>query len=87
MNNKEKKLSSLNSLLILLQQLQVKYYSKCGFHLNMYQNGCLDVFIIKDEVKLSDAFSFYTRAYVDEWKSTYQDLLLYLKKIDNEEQK
>ena len=86
MNNKEEKLSSLNSVLILLQQLQVKYYGKCSFFLSVYMPINIDVYI-NDKLRKSELFCFYAGECVIKWTHTYQHLLDYLKEIDNEEQK
>ena len=85
MKNKEKKLGSLNSVLILLQQLQVKYFMKCVFHLDVYLSGNTDVFVLKDDSDKGKLFSFYIGDDRDNWVSTYEDLLSYLKYIENEE--
>ena len=85
MNNKEKKLSSLNNVLILLQQLQVKYYGKCSFFLSVYIPVSMDV-NINDKLRKSELFCFYAGEGVIKWTHTYQHLLDYLKKLDNEEQ-
>ena len=86
MKNKEKKLSSLNNVLILLQQLQVKYYGKCSFFLSVYIPVSMDVYI-NDKLRKSELFCFYAGEGVIKWTHTYQHLLDYLKEIDNEEQK
>ena len=86
MKNKEEKLSSLNSVLILLQQLQVKYYGKCSFFLSVYMPINIDVYI-NDKLRESELFFFYDGEGVIKWTQTYQHLLDYLKEIDNEEQK
>ena len=85
MKNKEEKLSSLNSVLILLQQLQVKYYGKCSFFLSVYMPINIDVYI-NDKLRKSELFCFYAGEGVIKWTHTYQHLLDYLKKLDNEEQ-
>lgn len=85
MKNKSKKFSSLNSILILLQQLQVKYYGKCSFFLSVYMPTNIDVYI-NDKLRESESFSFYAGEGIIKWTHTYQNLLDYLKYIDNEEQ-
>ena len=85
MKNKEKKLGSLNSVLILLQQLQVKYCRKCAFHLDVYLSGNTDVFVVKDDSDKGKMFSFCVGDDRDKWISTYEDLLSYLKYIENGE--
>ena len=85
MKNKENKLSSLNNVLILLQQLQVKYYGKCSFFLSVYIPVSMDVYI-NDNLRKSELFCFYAGEGIIKWTHTYQHLLDYLKKLDNEEQ-
>ena len=84
MKNKEKKFKSLKSVLILLQQLQTKYYGKCVFFLDNYISGDVDVFI---KIGSYSKIVFFRSADdCNVWKTTYQDLLEYLKTHTNEEQ-
>lgn len=84
MNNKEKKFKSLKSVLILLQQLQTKYYNQLAIHIDTYKSGSIDVYIgiISDD----GLFEFSAVDDSSAWKSTYQELLDFLKTHTNEEQ-
>ena len=86
MKNKEKKFKSLKDVLILLQQLQAKYYGKCAIHIDTYWSGSNDVFIIKDEPCDDGLFEFSAVDDSSAWETTYQELLDFLKTHTNEEQ-
>lgn len=82
MKNKEKKFQSLQSVLILLQQLQAKYYGKCAFHIDTYESGSIDVYI---PIPYDDGlFEFSSVDDFTTWKDTYRDLLECLKLLGYE---
>ena len=82
MKNKEKKFTSLKSVLTLLQKLQTKYYGKCVFFLDQYISGDVDVFI---KIGSYSKLVFFRSADdCNVWKTTYQELLEYLKQLDYE---
>ena len=84
MKNKEKKFKSQKSVLILLQQLQTKYYNKCAFHIDTYESGSIDVYIV---IPYDDGlFEFSEVDDCNVWKATYKELLSFLKRLDYEEQ-
>ena len=84
MKNKEKKLSSPKSVLILLQQLQVKYFGKCAIEIMAYTTDTITVYIFTNTSKYG-IFEF--ASYNDEpWDSMYQRVLDYLNENENEKQ-
>lgn len=84
MKNKEKKLSSPKSTLILLQQLQAKYFGKFAIEIMAYTTDSITVYIFTNGSKYG-IFEF--ASYISEpWGSIYQRVLDYLNENDNEEQ-
>ena len=84
MKNKEKKFSSQKSVLILLQQLQVKYFGKYAIEIMAYTTDSITVYIFTNSSKYG-IFEF--ASYNDEpWDSMYQRVLDYLNEIENEKQ-
>ena len=84
MKNKEKKLSSPKSVLILLQQLQVKYFGKYAIEIMAYTTDSITAYIFTNNSKYG-IFEF--ASYNDEsWDSIYQRILDYLNENENEKQ-
>lgn len=84
MKNKEKKLSSPKSVLILLQQLQVKYFGKYAIEIMAYTTDSITAYIFTNNSKYG-IFEF--ASYNDEpWDSMYQRVLDYLNENENEKQ-
>ena len=76
MKNKNKKLVSLKSILILVQQLQLKYYGKLNIDIELYDDD-FDV-TVKIGGKLR-AFKF-NKHKIREWAYIYQDILKHIKR-------
>ena len=76
MKNKNKKLVSLKSILILVQQLQLKYYGKLNIDIELYDDD-FDV-TVKIGGKLK-AFEFYKRE-IENWAHLYQDILKHIER-------
>ena len=73
MKNKKKKFSSLKSVLILLQQLQIKYYSKVDIDIDMLGDSSFGVWLGKGERITSIAFPYISTA--EELERRYKELL------------
>ena len=71
MKNKNKKLVSLRAILILVQQLQLKYHNQKDIDIEMY-DGAFDV-TVKVGGKLT-AFEF-SRYEKETWKTNYYKLI------------
>lgn len=71
MKNKNKKLVSLRAILILVQQLQLKYHNQKDIDIDMY-NGAFDV-TVKVNGKLT-AFEF-SKFEKENWKANYYQLI------------
>ena len=81
MKNKNKKLGSLKSVLILLQQLQVKYF-EYAIEIMAYTTDTITAYIFTNNSKYG-IFEF--ASYNDEpWDSMYQRVLDYLNENNNE---
>ena len=76
MKNKNKKLVSLKSILILVQQLQLKYYGKIDIDIELY-DGAFDV-TVKISCKLK-TFEF-NKHESDKWAYLYQDILKHIER-------
>lgn len=74
MKNKKKKLSSLKSILILLQQLQVKYYRKVDIDIDMMGESSIGVWIGKGERMTSTSFT--DRVTPEALERRYEELLI-----------
>ena len=75
MKNKNKKLASLKSILILVQQMQLKYYGKINIDIELY--GIAFDVTVKIGGKLLDfEFSEYES---EEWKATYYKIINHIK--------
>ena len=75
MKNKNKKLASLKSILILIQQLQFKYYGKINIDIELY--GIAFDVTVKIGGKLR-AFEF-SEYESEEWKATYYKIINHIK--------
>ena len=83
MKNKNKKLSSPNSFLKLLQQLQVKYFGKFAIEIMAYTTDSITVYIFTNGSKYGIfEFAIYNN---EPWDSIYNRVLDYLNENDNEE--
>ena len=76
MKNKNKKLVSLKSILILVQQLQLKYYGKLNIDIEIYDDD-FDV-TVKIGGKLK-AFEF-SKYESEKWAHLYQDILKHIER-------
>lgn len=78
MKKKKKKFSSLNGVLALLQQLQVKYYKSNTFGIITLSTGTivLSVSTTENGAPMSINFDFWDDR--DIWETSYQRLLDYL---------
>ena len=75
MKNKNKKLASLKSILILVQQLQLKYYGKINIDIELY--GIAFDVTVKIGGKLR-AFEF-SEYESEEWEDTYYKIIYHIK--------
>ena len=83
MKNKEKKLSSQKSVLILLQQLQVKYFGKYAIEIMAYTTDTITVYIFTNTSKYGIyEFADYN---TEPWDSIYQRVLDYLNENEKQE--
>jgi hypothetical protein len=73
MKNKKKKFSSLKSVLILLQQLQVKYYRKIDIDIVMLGESSLAIWLGEGERIRSIVFPYNATA--EELERRYKELL------------
>ena len=71
MKNKNKKLVSLRAILILVQQLQLKYHNQKDIDIDMY-NGAFDVTVKVDGKLTAFEFSKYEK---ENWKANYYKLI------------
>ena len=71
MKNKNKKLVSLKSILILVQQLQLKYYGKLNIDIEIY-DGAFDVTVKVGGKLTAFEFSKYEK---ENWKANYYKLI------------
>ena len=71
MKNKNKKLVSLRAILILVQQLQLKYHNQKDIDIDMY-NGAFDVTVKVDGKLTAFEFSKYEK---ENWKANYYQLI------------
>ena len=76
MKNKNKKLASLKSILILIQQLQLKYYDKIDIDIELY-DGAFDV-TVKISGKLR-AFEF-SKYEGEKWRVLYYEIINHIKR-------
>ena len=84
MKNKSKKLGSPKSTLILLQQLQAKYFGKLAIEIMAYTTDSITVYIFTNSAEYG-IFEF--ASYISEpWNLIYQRVLDYIKQNYNEEQ-
>ena len=75
MKNKNKKLSSLKSILILVQQIQLKYYGKINIDIELY-GIAFDVTVQIGGKLRAFEFSEYEG---EEWKATYYKIIHHIK--------
>ena len=75
MKNKNKKLASLKSILILVQQIQLKYYGKINIDIELY--GIAFDVTAKIGGKLR-AFEF-SEYESEEWEATYYKIINHIK--------
>lgn len=77
MKNKKNKFSSLKSVLILLQQLQVRYYGNDVFDIMLYSTGTIKVYVC---LYMYEPKSFIFCSYDGpvEWLEEYRKLLMHL---------
>ena len=75
MKNRNKKLASLKSILILVQYLQLKYYGKINIDIELY--GIAFDVTVKIGGKLR-AFEF-SEYESEEWKATYYKIINHIK--------
>ena len=71
MKNKNKKLVSLRAILILVQQLQLKYYGKLNIDIEIY-DGAFDVTVKVGGKLTAFEFSKYEK---ENWKANYYKLI------------
>ena len=71
MKNKNKKLVSLKSILILVQQLQLKYHTQKDIDIEMY-DGAFDVTVKVGGKLTAFEFSKYEK---ENWKANYYKLI------------
>ena len=76
MKNKNKKLVSLKSILILVQQLQLKYYGKLNIDIEIYDDD-FDV-TVKIGGKLR-AFEF-SKYESEKWRGLYYEIINHIKR-------
>ena len=74
MKNKNKKLISLRAILILVQQLQLKYHNKKDIDIDMY-DGDFDVTVKVGGKLTAFEFSKYEK---ETWKANYYKLINYI---------
>lgn len=78
MKNKNKKLNSLKSILILLQQLQIKYYCNQVISIIQFSSHTIVISIYNSgNNEKCFSFGYYNNG---EWNSLYKELLDYLNK-------
>lgn len=78
MKNKNKKLASLKSILILVQHLQLKYYGKINIDIDLYGVG-FDVCV--KYYSISEAFEFNNDE-PEKWQVNYNNMLNLINKIN-----
>lgn len=82
MKNKSKKLKSLKSILILLQQLQVRYYGKCGIDIMTFPSGTIMIYIQSDDDPKSVNFFDYEGTDRTTWEAKYEEIVTYLNNLE-----
>ena len=76
------KLDSLKDVLVELQKLQLEYHGKYVFGIRQYNNDTIKVWLDNMDEYYDWLFSKYHK---EEWEETYNRVLYFLNKINNEE--